>query len=83
MVPIASVPLDVDALVAEYIADGAKALPIDEYRARLEACDLCPGRNGNLCGGCQRAIPIGLRARGGWWECPHQPESNWPRPTGP
>jgi hypothetical protein len=54
--------------LADFVADGCKTVSEEQYRGRLEICDVCDRRRGNRCLQC--GCRLSLKARGRAFKCP-------------
>ncbi|VTS05327.1 DUF6171 family protein [Tuwongella immobilis] len=59
--------------MARHVVDGRVKVTEEQYRIRLETCDLCPIRNGEKCGLC--GCPVEAKALLRSEDCP---SSKWP-----
>lgn len=62
--------------LAAFVADGARTVDADRYRARLEICDTCDRREGAKCLEC--GCVLSIKARGRAFKCPLD---KWPKAT--
>jgi hypothetical protein len=59
--------------LADFVADGCHTVSEEQYRRRLEICDVCDQRRDNRCMKC--GCRLSLKARGRAFRCP---EDKWP-----
>jgi hypothetical protein len=59
--------------LADFIMDGCKTVSQEQYRQRLEICDVCEHRRENRCTKC--GCWLSLKACGRAFQCPLQ---KWP-----
>lgn len=64
---------NVAVAVTQFLADGARTLPAEDYQARLTICETCDRRRGNTCTAC--GCNLTLKARGRAFQCP---QNKWP-----
>ncbi len=60
--------------LADFVADGCRTVTAEQYRQRLEVCDVCEHRRRNRCLKC--GCRLSLKARGRAFGCPL---GKWPR----
>ena len=68
MPPVSQQAWNLAKALAAFVADGLRTVEADEYRARLDVCDLCKRRRSNRCLEC--GCRVALKARGRAFHCP-------------
>jgi hypothetical protein len=71
--PLSRQAWNLAASLAAFVADGLRTVDEQQYRQRLEICDVCDQRRGNRCMKC--GCRLSLKARGRAFKCP---EDKWP-----
>ena len=68
MPPLSKQAWNLVTSLSDFVSDGMKLVPEEEYRARLTICDKCDHRVNNRCQKC--GCKLSIKARGRAFKCP-------------